>query len=187
MKIPFPAPFNHSLAILLVTSLLVATFLYGCDEDDATHKQIDKLDFQIVFLDENQNADVVFADSFDVRIGLKIENNSAAEIQWRYDYTCGLFQNEDFLIVYKKNESIKAGSSNLPLGKPYESPVNCYTINLPPQSIFPGENILINLPWSTNPINKPLGPGMYYSSARFSLEIENNRKIWDLRNDFEIK
>ncbi len=188
MKNSLPGASNYLLAMLLLTSSHFSFFLFGCsDNDDVAKNQIDKLDFQIVFLNENQNESVVFAEGFDVGIAVKIINNSQTEIQWRYDYTCMMFQTEDFLVVYKKIKSNGLNANYSQVGRPYETNVECYTFNLPPQAILPGKSILINLPWSTNPANKPLASGKYYSTAKFSVEIDNNTKDWDLRNDFEIK
>jgi hypothetical protein len=174
--------------MLWLSCSLFNFFLFGCnDSDNVIDSQIDKLDFQIVFLDENKNENVVFAEDFDVRIAVKIINNSQTETEWRYDYTCMMLQTQDFLVVYKKNETNETSADYSQVGRPYETPLNCYTFNLPPQGILPGQSILINLPWSTNPSNKSLASGKYYSTAKFSLEINNNTKNWDLRNDFEIK
>lgn len=160
--------------------------LLGCENSDLA-QQIDKIDFQIAILGEDQHEANVFGSDEDIRLALRLINNSEDAIEWHHDYICQMYQTQFFLSVFKLNESDETSESYLPIGTPYQSPVNCYTINFPHILIQPGESILLNLPWSNNPKNQPLSAGKYYTIANFGLNIGGKTKNWELRNDFEIR
>lgn len=169
-----------------LTIILLFAIVSGCQNDTGTiDDQIDKIDFKIVILGEDQNESTVFAAGTDINVALKLINSSGKEFEWKYDYTCQLFQTENFLLVYKRNEG-ETNDDYIPIGAPYQSPINCQTINLPPQNVPPGETILIKLPWSTNPDNQPLSTGKYYIISNFALKINDQSRNWDLRTDFEM-
>jgi hypothetical protein len=163
------------------------TSLLGCEYSNLTDSPLDKVSFEIVTLDKNREEADVFDAGEDIGIGLKIINRSEKTVEWRFDYTCHLFQNKDFLLVYRLNDGNETNAGYFPIGTPYEPPINCYTMNLSPELVSPGEKVLINLPWSSNANNRPLTAGQYYITATVELTIDEQTKAWDLRNGFEMK
>jgi hypothetical protein len=128
----------------------------------------------------------IFEPGTDIKVALRVINNSDQQLEWHYDYTGHLFQTVDFLLVYRQSQENETSANYLPVGTPYVSPVNCLAINYPPQSIPPGETFIINLLWSSNPENKPLLTGKYYTASNFELKIHGQIGEWDLKTDFEI-
>jgi len=164
----------------------------GCEKENIS--QLDPIDFKIVTMDENNTETSVFEVGADMVLAFKAINNygEALELKLKSDYlSCKVFQNEtDFLFVNKKSDTYNANSSFVPVGKPFLNPINCATINLPYYTqIFPkGETILESALWSSNPENKELEPGKYFTVFTFTLlDIEGHSRTWNLRDDFEIK
>jgi hypothetical protein len=170
---------------VLLVVLLIS--LAACENSGLVDASVHHINFEIVTLDKKQEENVSFDAGEDIGIGLKIINASDDAIEWSYDYTCMLFQNSDFLIVHKRNDGIETQSSFLSLGTPYEPPIYCLAIIFPPEIISRGEKLLINLPWSTNRHNQPLSEGQYVITAKFEINIKDQRKALDLRHDFEMK
>uniref|UniRef100_UPI003217BE1C hypothetical protein n=1 Tax=uncultured Draconibacterium sp. TaxID=1573823 RepID=UPI003217BE1C len=176
---------------LLLIPLCVVLLGTGCEKDETS--QLDMIDFKIITMHENNIQTNVFEFGEDVVLAFEAINNSGEEIEikLRSDYlACKLFQNEkDFMFVNKKSNNYDVDSSYTPIGKPYLTPVNCQTINLPYYTqIFPkGETILDSASWSSDPNNKKLAPGKYFTSFALTLNIEGHSKTWNLKADFEIK
>jgi len=174
--------------IFLFVSLMGA----GCEKEDVS--QLDQIDFKIVTMDENNTETSVFEVGEDIVLAFKAINNSgeALELKLKSDYlSCKVFQNKtDFLFVNKKSDTHNVNSSFVPVGKPFLNPINCATINLPYYAqIFPkGETILESAFWSSNPENKELEAGKYFTVFAFTLlDIEGHSRTWNLRADFVIK
>ncbi|MDP3641753.1 MAG: hypothetical protein Q8S54_01040 [Bacteroidota bacterium] len=164
----------------------------GCEKQDVS--QLDQIDFKIVAMDKNKTETSAFEVGEDVALSFKAINNSgkALELKLKSDYlACKVYQNEkDFLFVNKKSDNYNFDSSFVPVGKPLLNPINCETINLPyyAQNFPKGETILESTFWSSNPDNKKLEPGKYFTVFTFTLlDIEGHSKTWNLRTDFEIK
>lgn len=168
-------------------SIIPLIILIGCENANLIEDQIDKIDFKIVIFDENQKEGNAFEAGTDVRVALRIINSSGEDIQWDYDYSCLLLNTDDFLHVFKISGDNATAGAYTPIGTPYEPPVYCYAINLPPQNIVPGESVLMNIPWSTNPDNQLLSAGKYYTAASFQLTFNNQTRTWNLRTDFEVR
>lgn len=173
--------------ILLFLSLMGA----GCEKEDVS--QLNQIDFKIVTMDKNNTETSVFEVGDDVVLVFKAINNSgeALELKLKSDYlACKVFQNEkDFLFVNRKSDNYSVQSSLVPIGKPSLNPINCEAINLPYYAqIFPkGETILESAFWSSNPDNKELTQGKYFTAFALTLDTEGHSKTWNLRADFEIK
>jgi hypothetical protein len=166
--------------------IFLCAVVSGCENDaDTLADQVQQLGFEILVLGEDQQPGTVFAPGTDIHIALKLINNSGKPFQWKYEYDCHLFQTEDFLLVYRRSEGETHGDY-FPIGTPYQPPIYCLMINLPPYDLPPGETMLVNLPWSTNPDNHPLSTGKYYVVARVELNINGHLNTWDLRTDFEM-
>lgn len=182
---------NKMILLTIISTLII---LSGCqDIDDSTGSQFDQIDFKIVTMDENETEAIDFEVGEDMVLAFKAINNSGKvlELKLKSDYlTCKVFQNEkDFLFVNKKSDNYDVDSSFVPIGKPYLNPINCETINLPYYAqIFPkGETILESAFWSSNPDNKKLAPGKYFTEFSLTLDVEGHSKTWNLRADFEVK
>ena len=182
------------ITILKISALLLLFALIGagCEKEDVS--QLDKIDFKIVAMDKNKTETSVFEVGEDLVLAFKAINNSGKnlELKLKSNYlSCKVFQNEkDFLSVNKKSGNYNVDSSFVPIGKPFLNPINCETINLPyyVQIFSKGETILENAFWSSNPDNKKLEPGKYFTVFSFILlDIEGHSKTWNLRADFEIK
>ena len=172
--------------------LLLGLMGAGCEKENIS--QLDQVDFKIVTKDANNTETSVFEIGEDVVLAFETINNSGKdlELNLKSNYlSCKVFQNEtDFLFVNKKSDNYNVDSSFVPVGKPFLNPINCETINLPYYSqIFPkGETILESAFWSSNPENKELKAGKYFTVFTFTLlDIEGHSKTWNLRADFEIK
>ncbi|NLO01691.1 MAG: hypothetical protein GX126_05130 [Bacteroidales bacterium] len=178
----------QKISLFLIVSLL--TGFLGCkkDNDDLTLNQLDKIEFKVVTMEGDIEREI-FDEGTDVAFAIKIVNNSDKDFEWYHDYSCIILNQEDFLFAKKKivQASEYSDISYTPLGKPYPFPVNCPTINLPPQLITPGEErILIKLRWSDNPDNEELSAGEYFTEFTLNLTVKEYQKSWNLRTDFII-
>ena len=126
-----------------------------------------------------------FAPGTDIFISLTLINSSEKPFAWEYAYECHLFQREDFLMVYKRNKGGAVGDW-IPLGRPYQSPVYCLMMNVPPRQMPPGETGVFKFPWSANPANHPLSAVEYYVVAHVELSVEGETRTWDMIADFEM-
>jgi hypothetical protein len=171
-----------SLTIVLASFLLV-----GCE--DVFYRPPDppeELDFGIVLFDQAGTEGTSFRKGTDVQIGLKLTKDGGKFIQWNLYDECRLYSNQDFLLVFKSNESLdKPPTLYFPLGAPYQIPAFCRSTELTSDYITAGTVILV-FPWSSNPANEPLVAGRYYTTATFDLIIDGKVESWDLRTDFEI-
>jgi hypothetical protein len=172
--------------------LLFALMVAGCEKENSS--QMDQIDFKIVTIDENNTKTSVFEVGEDVVLAFEAINHleKDLELKLKSNYlSCKVFQNEtDFLFVNKKSDSDNINPSFVPVGKPMLNPINCETINLPYYAqIFPkGETVLESAYWRSNPENKELEPGKYFTVFTFTLlDIEGHSRTWNLRADFEIK
>ncbi len=173
--------------LLTVVIIFISVIFLGCQKDNVVARaKLNELDFELVILNEQDIEATSFEHGTDIKLALKLINNSNQDLEWNYDYSCQLLQSEDFLLVYQFIQDDESNAYYLPVGKPYLSPINCQTINLPPQRIPPGENLIIKLSWSDNPENEPLKKGKYYTVSNFEFKSNGEKKEWDLRTDFEI-
>lgn len=163
--------------------ILLASGLTGCtDNDDFISNQIE---FKVL-TKENGTEKVAFDEGEDVAFAVIIVNRSDRSFEWRYDYTCGLLQSDDFLLVRRKLTTGNPNETGPPVGQPFQTPVYCPAISLPPQMIVPGETILVEMPWSANPDNPELLPGKYYTEFVIGLTISSEQRSWHLRTEFQI-
>jgi hypothetical protein len=172
----------------MISTLALVYFLIliaGC-EHDVDRPQIDEIEFALIVLDEAESEAVSFDAGTDIRIGLKLLNNSNKDLEWAYEYMCILLNSENFLLVSRRDVAGETDSGYVPIGTPYLAPVNCLAINYPSQRLPPGESIIIEVPWSNNTDNKPLPAGSYYVRSNFGLEINDHARSWLLSVDFEI-
>lgn len=169
-------------------SILLVCILCACLEDQTIKPPdpVETLDFGIVIFDEADTEGTSFRKGTDIKIGLKLVTDGGKRLQWRKDDECRLVSNQSFLLVFKSNESLeKPPTLYYPLGTPYQIPMYCAAIDLPPTYIT-GGTVIFSFPWSGNPDNEPLVAGRYYATANFELIVDGEVKRWDLRNDFEI-
>lgn len=184
------------IAILKISFifLLLGLIVPGCKKDeDSVVNQLDQLDFNIVTMDNNNTETNVFEVGEDIVLAFKAINNSGKdlELKLKSNYlTCKVFQNEkDFLFVNKKSDNYNVDLSFVPIGKPILNPINCLGINLPyyAQTFKNGETILESAFWNSNPDNKKLDTGKYFTTFSLTLDVEKFSKTWNLRCDFEVK
>lgn len=145
----------------------------------------EKVGFDLLVLDQSGTDGSAFTEGTDIRIALIFINESLRTIKWDKDDECRVINSKDFLLVYQLDETNVNTGSYFPVGTPYQSPVYCTAIDSPPIYIS-GSSKVMELSWSSNPDNKPLGPGRYYTIARFNLEVDGEQKTYDLRRDFDI-
>ena len=171
--------------------LLFSLMGAGCEKENIS--QLDQIDFKIVAMDENKTEKSVFEVGENIVLAFEaINSGQGKELKLKSNYlSCKVFQNEkDFLFVNKKSDNYNVDSSFVPIGKPFLNPINCETINLPyyTQNFPKDETILESASWSSNPDNKKLESGKYFTAFTFTLlDIEGHSKTWKLRADFEIK
>ena len=177
---------NNILSALAICSALF--FAVGCEDDwyrPPKKGDKDKIGFDLLVLDQTGTDGSAFTEGTDIRIAVVFVNESKKTIKWDKADECRLFTSQDFLLVFQLDEANVNQTSYFPVGTPYRSPLNCPPDDSPPTYIS-GSSIVVELPWSGNPDNKPLGPGRYYATARFNFEIDGEQRFWDLRGDFDI-
>jgi hypothetical protein len=166
--------------------ILLSSGLLGCqDNEDFSLNQID-IEVLTMVDETEQNA---FDVGTDIILALKVTNNSGRDFEWYYEYECVLSTQQDFLLVKKEVLTEGSNLSSIPVGTPYQFPLNCPTINLPPRHVIPSgnEKIVVAYPWSSNPDNAELQPGKYFSKFIITIAIEGHQRSWDLRTDFIIQ
>lgn len=177
--------FRKLLQIAVIT--FISVIFSGCEKNDVVASaKYNKIDFDLKILNEQDIEAASFEHGTDIKFALKLTNNSNQDFEWNYHYPCELLNSEDFLLVYQFIQGDDSNAYYLPVGKPYLSPINCLMINLPPQRIPPGENLVIKLSWSDNPDNEPLKIGKYFTVSNLELKSNEVKRKWDLRTDFEI-
>jgi hypothetical protein len=172
------------VSLLLVIFTLLTGFS-GCqDNDDFALNQID---IEIVTMQSGVELSV-FDKGTDVILALKMTNNSDKNFEWYYDYECALSTQQDFLLVKKKITTEDPDLTSIPVGTPYQFPLNCPAINLPPRFVIPpgSEKIVVAYPWSSNPENTELLSGEYFSEFTITIIADGQQKSWNLRTDFII-
>jgi len=171
--------------------VIIGTMIYSCQKDNDSFSngfddaqtliQLSQIDFEVFTMEDN-----VVKNSFntgtDVIFVLKIINRSKKGFEWYYGDGCGAQQQEDFFLVKNKNNT---EGSVIPLGKPY-IPAMCLAINLPPEIIEPGEEILMLYRWSDNPDNVELSSGEYFTEFTLTINRKDYQKSWNLRAEFII-
>lgn len=173
---------NRIMMIALIIGLVMMGI--GCGEDDRF--TINKIDFEILTMEDDIEKGS-FDSGTDIVFALRIYNNSGSNFEWHNDYSCMVFNQENFLLVKKKIISEDDKIIVNPVGLPYQPPINCPTINLPSKVIAPGESVnLIRVPWSNNPENADLLPGTYFTEFTIVLPINEKSESWDLRTDFIV-
>ncbi len=173
--------------LLTAATFFISVIFLGCEKDNVVASaKLNEIDFQVVILNEQNIEAVSFEHGTDIILALKLINNLDQDLEWNYDYTCQLLDLEDFLLVYQFIQDDESNAYYLPIGQPQLRPINCQTINLPPQLIPPGESLIIKLSWNANPENEPLKKGKYYTVSNFEFKSNGEKKEWDLRTDFEI-
>lgn len=166
---------------LAIFSLLIV--IAGCEDPPFYHppKQPDQSKFDLLVVDA-QNTDIsAFPVGTDIKIVLRFISDESKNI----DNECQLFNNKDFFLVFKLDESNPLVPSYYPVGTPYQYPINCSAANVPSSHLF-GSSVVIALNWSANPNNLPLPAGKYYTVANFEASIEGKVQRWDLKKDFEV-
>jgi hypothetical protein len=176
---------NQHRIILMLVILFMSSVLLSCNNDALNGDQINEIDFSLVLMDENGMEGAVFEKGTDIPLALKLINDSEEEIEWQYSYGCMLYESEEFLLVYMKNN--ETNSAYVPIGRPYQWPVNCYAMDFAPQIYQPGESYVTGIPWRHNSDNQPLGIGMYYVKADFSVTMHGKTRNWELKTEFEMK
>lgn len=171
------------MSIFFVVPVLVG--LLGCNEDDFS---LDQIDVEVLTL-EHEIEKNTFVAGTDVVLALKITNRSSKTFEWYYDYECELSKQQDFMLVKKEIQTEDPNITSMPVGVPYQFPLNCPTVNLPPRAVvLPGEEtIVMPYAWSSNPNNTTLQTGKYFSEFTITIEIEGHRKSWNLKTDFTIE
>lgn len=181
----------RKIKFIIAFLVIIGTMIYSCQKDNDSFSngfddaqtliQLSQIDFEVFTMEDN-----VVKNSFntgtDVIFVLKIINRSKKGFEWYYGDGCGAQQQEDFFLVKNKNNT---EGSVIPLGKPY-IPAMCLAINLPPEIIEPGEEILMLYRWSDNPDNVELSSGEYFTEFTLTINRKDYQKSWDLRTEFII-
>jgi hypothetical protein len=181
----------RKIKFIIAFLVIIGTMIYSCQKDNDSFSngfddaqtliQLSQIDFEVFTMEDN-----VVKNSFntgtDVIFVLKIINRSKKGFEWYYGDGCGAQQQEDFFLVKNKNNT---EGSVIPLGKPY-IPAMCLAINLPPEIIEPGEEILMLYRWSDNPDNVELSSGEYFTEFTLTINRKDYQKSWNLRAEFII-
>jgi|ADurb_Gel_01_Slu_FD_contig_91_706336_length_1566_multi_2_in_0_out_0_1 hypothetical protein len=181
----------RKIKFIIAFWVIIGTMIYSCQKDNDSFSngfddaqtliQLSQIDFEVFTMEDN-----VVKNSFntgtDVIFVLKIINRSKKGFEWYYGDGCGAQQQEDFFLVKNKNNT---EGSVIPLGKPY-IPAMCLAINLPPEIIEPGEEILMLYRWSDNPDNVELSSGEYFTEFTLTINRKDYQKSWNLRAEFII-
>ena len=181
----------RKIKFIIAFLVIIGTMIYSCQKDNDSFSngfddaqtliQLSQIDFEVFTMEDN-----VVKNSFntgtDVIFVLKIINRSKKGFEWYYGDGCGAQQQEDFFLVKNKNNT---EGSVIPLGKPY-IPAMCLAINLPPEIIEPGEEILMLYRWSDNPDNVELSSGEYFTEFTLTINRKDYQKSWTLRAEFII-
>ncbi len=181
----------RKIKFIIAFLAIIGTMIYSCQKDNDSFSngfddaqtliQLSQIDFEVFTMEDN-----VVKNSFntgtDVIFVLKIINRSKKGFEWYYGDGCGAQQQEDFFLVKNKNNT---EGSVIPLGKPY-IPAMCLAINLPPEIIEPGEEILMLYRWSDNPDNVELSSGEYFTEFTLTINRKDYQKSWNLRAEFII-
>jgi len=171
-----------------LTILLAIVLLAGCENEAFSPfaPESDKIDFGIAIFDEAGTEASSFKLGTDITIALKLVSDGGKSLEWHKDAECVLYSNKNFLLVSKLDESPEAlPSSYFSLGTPYQIPVFCSAINLPPTYFSEGA-VILEWQWSGNPDNEPLAVGRYYTTASIEVRIDGEMIRWDLKKDFEV-
>lgn len=171
------------ISLLFVVPVL--TGLFGCQEDNFSW---DKIDVEVLTM-ENEIVKNTFEEGTDVVLALKITNRSSKTFEWYYDYECELSRQQDFMLVKKEIQTEDPNITSVSVGVPYQFPLNCPTVSLPPKiTVSPGEEtIVMPYAWSSNPDNTVLQAGKYFSEFTIIIEVEGHQKSWSLKTDFIIE
>jgi hypothetical protein len=160
--------------------------MFGCAEEEVG--LADKLETRLVAYDEMNVERTSFSPGEDITLSLVLVNTSSQNVEagTYFDY-CSIYEQDEFLLLYRLTVSDTGVESWEPVGKPYAPPVYCATVALPVVVVANGEQIVCGFRWSNNPGNPPLGPGRYYTSLSHVEEIAGQVLDMDLRLDFEIQ
>ncbi|MCW5911411.1 MAG: hypothetical protein KIT62_10070 [Cyclobacteriaceae bacterium] len=171
------------ISLLLVIPVLSGIF--GCQEDNFS---LDEINIEVLTMD-NEIVKNTFEEGTDVVLALKIKNQSSKTFEWSYDYECELSRQQDFMLVKKEVQTEDPNITSVSVGIPYQFPLNCPTVGLPPRiTISPGEEtIVMAYAWSSNPDNTVLQTGQYFSEFTITIEVESHQKSWNLKTDFIIE
>lgn len=165
----------------------LALFSTSCGESQEA-QPIDKLGARLVAYDEDGTEKTVFEANTNITLGLSLVSKSGADIDVGsyFDY-CDLFQQEEFLLVYKLIKDDNGEEKRIPYGKPYVQPAPCPTIPVPVIVPAHGEAKLHGGAWHNNPENSPFTAGKYYTAFSFTLELDGRSRKHDLKLEFEVK
>lgn len=126
------------------------------------------LDLELVTVDINWVKKNTFDRNENIVFAVQATNNSdeIVELGSSWDFCQLPNTNQEYLMVYQRKSLLK-----IPIGRPFETPVNCIAINLPIRLSPNSQDFIAGARWLDNPQNTPLEAGTYYSS--FSIVIGN--------------
>lgn len=169
--------FSWALLVLLSSS---------CN-DDHELRPIDSLGAKLVAYDEAASERTRFDAQTNISFGLSLTNKGDVDINAGsyFDY-CSVYEQEDFLLIYKLVRQENGEENWIPYGKPYQEPAFCPTILIPVIVPINGEVRILGGTWSSVPHNPPFTPGKYYTSYSFDLALDGKSRRHQLKLEFEV-
>jgi hypothetical protein len=168
--------------------LWAALALFNCNCDDSQPgRPIDSLGVRLVAYDEGGSERTKFETNTNITFTLSFTNNSDQDIEaGTYFQFCDVYQEEEFLLIYKWVREGNGEERWMPFGKPYQEPIACPTNNLPLIVPARGEIKIQGGKWNNVPDNEPFTPGKYYTAFSYDLKLDGQSRKHDLKLEFEV-
>ena len=159
----------------------------GCSDSQPV-RPIDNLGARLVAYDEGGTERTKFDANTNITFGLSITNKSDQDVHaGSYFQFCHVYEQDEFLLIYKLVREDTGEENWMPYGKPYKEPIACLAINIPLIVPARGEVKVLGGAWNNVPDNLPFTAGKYYTSFLFDLELNGQSRRHDLKLEFEVE
>jgi len=165
---------------------VLALFGSNCSDSQPV-RSIDSLGARLVAYDEGGTERTKFEANTNISFALSFTNKSDQDIDAGSHFQfCDVYQEEEFLLIYKWVREDNGEENWMPYGKPYQEPVACPTINVPLIIPARSEAKVHGGTWNNVPDNLPFTAGKYYTAFSFDLELDGQSRKHDLKLEFEV-
>ena len=159
----------------------------GCSDSEPVGP-IDYLGARLVAYDEGGIERTTFETDTNIKFILSFTNSSDQDIDAGNHFQfCHVYQQEEFLLIYKLVREDNGEEKWVPYGKPYQEPIACRTINLPLIVAASSEIKVLGGAWNNVPGNLPFTAGKYYTAFLFDLDLDGQSRKHDLKLEFEVE
>ncbi len=77
--------------LLTVAIIFISVIFSGCEKNNVeASAKFNEIDFELVILNEQDIEAASFEHGTDIKLALKLINNSNQDLEWNYDYSCQL-------------------------------------------------------------------------------------------------